>query len=67
MAVTASTKITGSIVTSFAKAFTSGTQFNATTKMKYRLAKRWNCSNRFFGTNVSQEYLLVLIRLERYP
>ena len=39
-AVTANTNITGTIAISFPKACTCGTQFKATTNMKYKLAKR---------------------------
>jgi hypothetical protein len=30
----------------------------------HTLAKRWNCSNRFFGRNVNKEYFVVLILLD---
>ena len=34
------------------KALMSGTQFKITINRKYKFAKRWNCSKRFFGKNV---------------
>lgn len=49
---------------SFPNAATCGTQFKHTTKMKYKLANRWNCSNRFFGIKVINEYFVVLILLD---
>ena len=63
MAVTANTKSSGNIAISLPNALIWGIQFRIMINKKYTFAKRWNCSNRFFGRNVRIVYLVVLIWL----
>ena len=59
--------LTVSVIGKNNKKLTWGTQLRRMMKMKYRLANRWNCSNKFLGKNDKMVYFVVLILLMKKP